>query len=335
MVTIKDIAKYTELSPSTVSIVLRGLGKKRNISESTINKVTEAAVKLGYTPNMQSKLLRSNLPNLPVITLFWDASAKQDTLSRFLAGLQDSLDRHDYNYGLLINPYRIGHLDEAITQRTLTGSNGIIICNASENDMEYLEQNDFPIPIVLYNRYSKKYPTVTMNDEEIGKIPAEVFLRHSKKHPALLTSKATFNGMNIRENVFKYTLNESGINILEKIEVTDTLEGGYQGALRLLNSSTLPDCLFCTSDNIAFGALKAFNERQILIPQQLEIISVGNGMKQHEEYSIPSLSVVGLPIEQMADACLTRISRAITAFDTTPDMQQFHVEYISRSSSLV
>ncbi|WP_026496278.1 LacI family DNA-binding transcriptional regulator [Butyrivibrio sp. WCD3002] len=335
MVTIKDIAKYTELSPSTVSIVLRGLGKKRNISESSIKKVQEAAVKLGYTPNMQSKLLRSNLPNMPVITIFWDASARQDTLSRFLSGLQSSIIKHGYKYGLNINPYNTSHLKEAITQRTLTSSNGIIICNASENDMEYLDSNDFPIPIVLYNRYSEKYPTVNMDDNEIGVIPAEVFARHEKKHPCILGSVATFNGMHIRENVFRFKMNEFGITDIGKIEVQDSLAGGYMGALEISKKKELPDCVLCTSDNIAFGALKGFFENGIKIPEDLELISIGNGLKDHEEYAIPSLSVVGLPIEEMADACLTRVARAITEFDLTPDRQQFHVEYISRKSSPV
>ena len=229
MVTIKDIAKYTEVSPSTVSIVLRGLSEKRNISASTKEKVLNAAKMLGYTPNMQSKLLRSNLPNLPVITLFWDSSARQYILGRFLKGVQDSILHNDFHYDLQVKPYSIDHLDEAMTARTLMGSNGIIICNASEKDMAYLESNEFSVPIVLYNRYSEKYPTVTMNDSEIGKLAAEVFVRHGKKNPALLTSTPSFNGMNIREDCFLTEFREIGISDITKVVVEDTPLGGYKG----------------------------------------------------------------------------------------------------------
>lgn len=332
MVTIKDIAKYTELSPSTVSIVLRGLSEKRNISDATKKKVLDAARTLGYTPNMQSKLLRSNLPNLPVITLFWDSSTRQYILTRFLKGLQDSIINNGYNYDLLVKPFSIDHLEESITARTLMGSNGIIICNTSEKDMEYLENADLSVPIVLYNRDSSKYPTVTMDDEEIGSLAAQVFVRHGKKHPVILSSKANFPGMTVREKAFSKAFGLKPASGAKTFLVEDTPTGGYNGALDIIGKKPLPDCILCSSDNIAYGALKAFYDKGIKLPGQIELISIGNGNREHEEYSIPSLSVISLPMEAMADACLARITRAITDMNLTPDTRVFHAEYIARES---
>ena len=332
MVTIKDIAKFTGVSPSTVSIVLRGLSEKRNISDATKKKVLEAAKTLGYTPNMQSKLLRSNLPNLPVITLFWDSTTRQYILGRFLKGIQDSIISNGFTYDLQVKPYAVGHLEEYMTARTLMGSNGIIICNASDKDIEFLENNDLSVPIVLYNRYSDKYPTVNMNDKEIGKMAADVFIRHEKTRPALLTSVPNFEGMIKRENSFKDALNQNNISDIYRIVVDDTPSGGYMGVLEILKSKPLPDCILCSSDNIALGAIKAFYDKGIKIPEQLELISIGNGNRDLEEYSTPSLSVVSLPLEAMADACLTRISRAITDLSLVPDSREFSAEYISRES---
>ena len=93
-----------------------------------------------------------------------------------------------------------------------------------------------------------------------------------------------------------------------------------------------PDCILCSSDNIALGALKAFHDKGVKIPAQIELISIGNGSKELEEYSIPSISVVSLPMEAMADACLTRISRAITDLSLAPDTREFSAEYIARES---
>ncbi|MBE5842751.1 MAG: LacI family transcriptional regulator [Butyrivibrio sp.] len=332
MVTIKDIAKYTGLSPSTVSIVLRGLSEKRNISDATKEKVLEAAKSLGYTPNMQSKLLRSNLPNLPVITLFWDSSTRQYILTRFLKGLQDSIINNDYKYDLQVKPYSIDHLEESMTARTLMGSNGIIICNASEKDMEYLENADLSVPVVLYNRSSSKYPTVNMNDEEIGSLAANVFVRHGKKRPVIISSKANFSGMNVREDAFCKAFGPQIGAEVQKVQVEDTPLGGYNGALEIIGRKPLPDCILCSSDNIAFGVLKAFHDKGIKIPKQTELISIGNGSRDHEEFSVPSLSVVSLPMEAMADACLARITRAITEMNLNPDSREFTAEYIARES---
>ena len=332
MVTIKDVAKMAGVSPSTASIVLRGLGNERNISTETQERVIETAKRLPYHPNTQSKLLRSSLPSVPTITLFWDSITRQNILSRFLLGIQNDMLVNEYQFELQVRPYTIHHLQDAITKRTITGSSGIIICNASENDMEFLENNSFPLPIVLYNRYSSKYPTINMNDKEIGTIPADVFIRHKRKKPALLKAPANFNGMNIRTNVFLYRLNECGIRDVREFSVPDSVSGGFSGAEEICALDVLPDCLLCTSTNIAFGALNAFHKNGVSIPDDLEIICVGNGIRDVEEYSIPSLSVVSLPMENMAGACLHRLVKAMDEFDFNPDSTNFPVEYIARES---
>ena len=100
----------------------------------------------------------------------------------------------------------------------------------------------------------------------------------------------------------------------------------------MLAHSPLPDCLFCTSDYIALGALKALHEKQIKIPEQIEIISVGNGNTEQEKFCVPSLSVMSLPMEEMAEACLTLLYTRITSFDMEIHTKKFDVKYIARES---
>ena len=332
MVTIKDVAAAANLSPSTVSIVLKGNGDVRKISKKTQQKVLETARALGYTPNTQAKILRGGSRSSAVITLFWATDIRTNILSRFLNGLQSALLEHKYACELQIKPYKVNRLHEALTSRTLLGSNGMIICNASEIDMEYLEKAQFYIPTVLYNRYSKRYATVNMDDRTIGTLPARIFAKHQKKRPALLKAPATFNGMNIRTNVFEYETNQAGMEPPVSILVNDSMRGGYEGAMRLCGIDPFPDCLFCTSDAIARGALKAFYNNHIKVPEQIEIISVGNGNIEQQEFSIPSLSVIQLPMEQMAAACLQIVYERLTAYEFDMDNRKFPVSYVARES---
>jgi DNA-binding LacI/PurR family transcriptional regulator len=70
MITIREISEYTGLSPSTVSIVLNGKSKSRNISPQTTQKVLDAAKALGYTPNISARRLR-NHNTRKYIAVFW------------------------------------------------------------------------------------------------------------------------------------------------------------------------------------------------------------------------------------------------------------------------
>lgn len=332
MVTIKDLAKFLDISPSTVSIVMRGNGDARKISKATQERILEAAKKLGYTPNVQAKLLRSTVEKNSIITLFWASDLRPYALTRFLSSLQNSLIQYNYPLEIIVKPYQASMLANVMTESVLLGTNGAIICNTTEEDMLYLESTSFRIPIVLYNRYSDKYPAINMDDTRIGELPAKVFISHGKKKPALLYSKASFNGMNIRTNVFLYELYNSDIKDTVIFQVPDTCEGGYSGGVYLSELEPLPDCLLCTSDSIAYGALKAFHDYGVAVPDDIEIISVGNGSVDTEIYSVPSLSVINLPMEKMADACLQRLYRSMTKMDDTVDSISFPVSYIARES---
>lgn len=332
MTTIKDIAARLELSPSTVSIVLKGNGDKRKIKKETQQRILNAAKELGYKPNVQAKILRGSLSAKSNISLYWVSDNRIHLLSRFLKGLQTAIIENDYQFQLSIVPYENNHLKDVLNQESVLATNAIIICNPSEPDMEYLEDNDFHLPIVLYNRYSRKYSTVTMDDKTIGLLPAQIFAAHGRKYPALLKSPATFSGMNIRTNVFEFQLSESGMERPVAVTVDDTMQGGYLGAFTLCNLNPLPDCLFCTSDSIALGALKAFYEKGIRIPEQVEIISVGSGRPEQEEYCVPSLSVVSLPLENMAKECLRILSDSLNTFNYVPRSVAFPTPYVARES---
>ena len=72
MATIKELAAYTGLSPSTVSIVLGGKAQQRKIPESTQRRVQEAAQALGYRPNISARRLRDpEAKESMVVAVFW------------------------------------------------------------------------------------------------------------------------------------------------------------------------------------------------------------------------------------------------------------------------
>jgi LacI family purine nucleotide synthesis repressor len=51
----KELAAYTGLSVSTVSLVLRGEAKKRSISQATQEKIWRAVKEHNYQPNMSAR----------------------------------------------------------------------------------------------------------------------------------------------------------------------------------------------------------------------------------------------------------------------------------------
>ena len=333
MASIKELAAYTGLSLSTVSIVLRGKAKERNIPLRTQEKVLEAAKVLGYQPNITARRLRRQSDNLPlVIAVFWATDFRAPMMVRFLRGLQKELMESKKEYELVIQPYANDSLCE-VTSLQNNMFNAAIICNTSKADIDYLENNIFNFPIVLYNRTSKRYCTVNVDDEEIGSLPAKIFAGRGHKSTAIITSASIFPGMEVRTSSFISTSRELGLEIIQIDNISNSMSGGYNGVMEMISGFTpMPDCVLCASDAIAIGALRAFHKNGIKVPEDLELISIGNGDKEQEEYASTSLSVINLPMEEMAIQCLRTITNLISNLSNAPYSTMLPVKYIQRES---
>ena len=55
--------------------------------------------------------------------------------------------------------------------------------------------------------------------------------------------------------------------------------------------------VFCDYDAIAFGALKAFRERGIRVPEDLELLSIDITSLELASHASPALSVIKMPNE--------------------------------------
>lgn len=66
-VTIKDVALYAGVSVGAVSRVLQGRSSTIRISESTSERIRDAAKELGYEPNSMAQSLRSGRTNIVAI----------------------------------------------------------------------------------------------------------------------------------------------------------------------------------------------------------------------------------------------------------------------------
>ena len=75
MATIKDIAAYTGVSPTTVSNVIHG--RSGRVSEETVHKIRDAIEKLGYVPNMSARSLVSS--SSKVIALINHINTRKDS----------------------------------------------------------------------------------------------------------------------------------------------------------------------------------------------------------------------------------------------------------------
>ena len=311
MATIKDVARISGVSISTVSIVLNGKAEERRISKKTQEEVLSVVKQLNYKPNISAKKLRSNNRHSYTVALYWAVSFRPNLLGRFLEGVQQELLKKNsqYEYDIVICPYEIDKLYLEKGLKTASMFSAAIIVASSESDMKYLESLESLIPIVLVNRYSEKYHTVGIDNFLAGAKAGNLFLSKGYKEVGAIYYTDAYLAISERNEGFTNFCKENNIQIPKEYTffTDNSLEGGVDAAKKFLQLEKRPSAIYCDSDSIAMGAVYYFNKNGLKIPEDLEIICIGMERKEVTQYCTPSLSVVDVPLEKMASKCINLI----------------------------
>ena len=251
MSTIKDIAKEAGVSIATVSIVLNGKGKERKISKETQSRIYTIAQQLNYVPNQSAKKLRAAQKDSYAVAFY---------LARITLGIQQEIMNLKKNIRLTVIPYKVDHLEEQMKSTQNDFFNGIIIANMSNTDMEFLNTTYVPpCPVVLFNRESPKFSSVTMDNYKVGQNVARHFLAKGLFDAGVLTHDTTFPIMRQWMQGFLDTYKEEGHPIGEdRIYLCETSSASaFEICKRLAAEGTMPKAMFCESDVLAHGMLFA------------------------------------------------------------------------------
>ncbi|ETI70164.1 LacI family DNA-binding transcriptional regulator [Neobacillus vireti] len=333
MASIKEIAKLAGISMGTASFVLNGKGDQMRISKATQEKVLAAAKELGYRPNISARRLRSEGEKVvPVIAILWTLDTRVSLISRFLEGIQGTFAGQGDGFELMVQPYENSKLDKLNSLITGTRFNGAIVANASDEDIAYLENNEINVPIVLYQRKSDKYSTVSVDSYQSGVMVADLFANRGHKTSGIILPNVSSQAVRLRKEGFMDRAHSYGLQVPSNHIVSGSFseEGGYQCVKELISKGELPSSLFTLSDQMAVGALTALYEEGIRVPQDVEIM--GHDNNENTKFTIPSLSTIHLPVEEMAAACVNMLMDLIEQKVKAPVSKLFNSSFVIRQS---
>lgn len=315
MATIKDVASLAGVSLSTVSIVANGQAGERKISRATQERVLDAMHKVGYRPSVAARKLRRGRDRRQ-LTVFWADDFREVMLARFLKGLHVELDRCGIELDVGVETYRNGELSRVGALNGAPTFDAAIIANAAPHDLAFLQELKPLAPMVLYNRELEGYASVSVDDAGIGVLAAERVCFWLENRPgsddgyvACLRAPVAFEGMRVRAESFCEHIRKAGYQVIDISVAENSAQGGYDAwGDDALNGAS---CLFTPSDAVAMGVLHRCWEKGLRVPDDIGVISVGNGAIEYAEHSCPPLTCVSIPMEEMAGHCLELLGGAI------------------------
>ncbi len=274
--TLKKISRALNLSISTVS---RALKNHPDISEKTKLKVTELAALLEYEPNAYAVQLRTNNSKVfglmvPSVTYYFYDS--------FIAAMEEECRANGYSLMILQsgdNPAIEQENLRLCRQNRITGLFACITPNTTSINA-FLKLDESGIPIIFFDKVPafEACNKVCLADAAAAKIAAETIIYKKKKRVLALFGNNNLSITQRRLAAFTEIFRLNNIKALPGIEHVQNADEAKIKTHAAFKSKNKPDTIFCMSDEILTGAMKAIQELQLKIPHDITVISISNGI---------------------------------------------------------
>ncbi|GHA36779.1 LacI family transcriptional regulator [Salinimicrobium marinum] len=305
-VTIYDLAKELNFSPSTIS---RALNNHKSIGKKTTKEIQKVAAKMGYRPNSIAASLRSNKSKTIGIMI---SRINRPFVSSLISGVEDAARKADHN--VIISQSNDKYENEVKNAKAMYDSRigGLIVSLAMEtNNTDHFQQfADNNIPIVFVDRVPRDFNSyrVIIDNYAAGYRATKHLIDQGCKRIAHFAGAQHVNVYNLRKKGYLDALLENGIEVDENLLVdleTMSFEEGREAMKMLLELDFPPDGIFSSNDTAAVSAILCAKERGVRIPEELAII----GFNDDPISSIvePSLSTVSHPAMKMGEISTQRI----------------------------
>ncbi|MBO9674715.1 MAG: LacI family DNA-binding transcriptional regulator [Sphingobacteriaceae bacterium] len=275
--TLKKIAEKLNISISTVS---RALKDHPDVSPDTKKKVNELATLIEYDPNPYAVNLRTHSSKEFAVIV---PSLSNYFYHSFISSIEE--EARVYGYSVII--YRSSN-DPAIELEILKSCrhkrvSGIFIAiTAQTKNMEpFLKLDVQGIPVVFFDKVPnyESCNKICVGDAHAAELAAGEILRKGKKHVLAIFGDQNMSITKARLERFTACLDSSNEKILLNVIYASSSEETEAKVLKILSAGIKKDfAVFCMSDEILAGAMKAIQRMGLKAPEDLGIIAISDGM---------------------------------------------------------
>jgi len=291
-VTIKDIAKATGVSHSTVSRALRG---QPEIPKETADKIKRVAIELGYVPSAVARGLKTQRSNALGVVV---SRIDDPFFSEVLQGIEDVLRSAGFSLFVAASNRDSGHertIVQAMRQRQV---DGVILSTTQFGEEHRSQLEDYGVPIVaIGNRDVPYFQWLVYHDDAygVGEI-AKYLIQMGHKKIAFLGNKRAERTSQARLKGLRSALKAAQLPLAKEyvFHCPDGQPyGGEVGARHFLNLEEPPTALICFNDMMALGVMKILRENGIRVPEDCSV--TGFDDIDFAAYTSPALTTFEQP----------------------------------------
>jgi LacI family transcriptional regulator len=314
-VTIYDVAKALNISPSTVS---RGLKDHPHIRKETKRRILITAREMGYQHNKFASNLRQNKSNtigviVPRLNSYFQATA--------IAGIEKITSQYGYN--LIISQSQESAKKEISGISTLYNNrvDGLLV------SLSYESKNLDPfniffnkdIPVVFFDRVftCPGCTSIVINNYRAGYEVTSHLISQGCKRIVHLGGSLLLNLYADRFGGYKQALKDNGLKFDQDLVIFSALDekAGIEAARRILRMDKRPDGVFTANDTSAVATICELQLAGIDIPDEIAVAGFNN--EPISRVIQPNLTTVHYPAQEIGEIAASTLINKLNKSQST------------------
>lgn len=313
----RELAKKLGISPAALSLIIN---HKPGVSDATRTAVLAQLKEMGLG-HLVKKMPAP--PGRNICFIIYKRHGEILDLHPFFLLLMENIENHarTYGYSILLctidkrRPMepQIGHINELDCQGAL-----IFATEMQDEDMETFRGLRIPL-VALDNDFSRLACNTVSINNQMGTFQAiEYLAKNGHSRIGYLKGSMRISSFLERQRGYEDALAyfQAAFRPEDILEVHYTEEGSFLDIRRHLEqnpSRSLPTAFVCDDDTIAVGAIRAFTEKGLRVPEDISV--VGFNDRPACQVTVPPLTSVNVSKHALAAEAVDELMRLIEGKD--------------------
>jgi LacI family transcriptional regulator, galactose operon repressor len=328
VVTLKAVAQHLSLSPGTVSSVLNNAPSAVHIPACTRDRILAAARELNYQPNYFARSLRKKR-TYTIGVIAHDVGEGYSGL--VLAGVENYVRQKDYFFVTGIHRHDPELFDRYAALLLQRGVEGFITVDLNL-------RRSLPLPTVAVSGHGRHegVTNVVLDQRRAAGLALQHLAGLGHRNIAVMRGNPASSDAEDRWRAICEAARSLGIcirpELAVQIEADDSSpQLGYPYAEELLKRKQSFTALFAYNDVAAIGAIRAFREAGLRVPQDISV--VGFDDIPSAAFHFPSLTTVRQPLRRMGEIAAQILLERIEGRKDYPREIAIEPELVVREST--
>jgi len=292
-VSLKTLAAYLDLDPTTISVVLNQV-PGRSIPEATRERIRKAALKFNYQPSFLARSLRNRRTMtigilVPVLSDGYHAEV--------MTGIGDSLLEEKYFYFIAHHRHRADLIEQYPRMLMSRGAEGLITI-----DTNLMDKPPLPVVAIAGHQRVSGVTHVVLDHHRA----AELSLRHlydlGHRTIAFMRGQPYSSDSDARWQSIVQVAQDLGLSIRPELTIQlkkdlTSPELGYPVVKQLLAHHRSFTAFLSFNDIAAIGCIRALHDVGLRVPEDVSV--VGFDDIKEAAFQTPSLTTIRQPLHQM------------------------------------